>query len=180
MGNWKWETEMGNGKWETEKWETEKIGNKLPIKGTRNPLGAQSVASLDASNSPDGWRGWNGAGQGEGRRRAGGRAGEGHRVGQGKAGLGLGQDKPYLIREHCKLSFKIFSHQKKAKRPIKQGYRGLFLGPALLAGRENALWLNSMPDRAWSLTQGIFCPAGKAWSNYWPLWPCFLRAWPFY
>ena len=70
---------MGNGK----------IGNKLPIKGTRNPLGAQSVASLDASNSPDGWRGWNGAGQGEGRRRA----GEGHRVGQGRAEQGWGWDR---------------------------------------------------------------------------------------
>ena len=169
MGNGNGKRKMGN-----RKWETEKIGNKLPIKGTRNPLGAQSVASLDASNSPDGWRGWNGAGQGEGRGRAQGWAG------QGRAGLGLGQEKPYLIREHCKLSFKIFFHQKKATRPIKQGYRGLFLGPALPAGRENALWLNSMPDRAWSLTQGIFCPAGKAWSNYWPLWPCFLRAWPFY
>ena len=58
MGNRNGKRKIGNGKMGNGK-----IGNKLPIKGTRNPLGAQSVASLDASNSPDEWRGWNGAGQ---------------------------------------------------------------------------------------------------------------------
>ena len=115
-------------------------------------------------------RGWGGAGPAGGRgsgSKGKGRVGPRQRRGGDRAGAG-GQGKAYFTREQGILGYNIFSHQKKATRPIKQGYRGLFLGPALPAGRENALWLNSMPDRAWSLTQGILCPADRAWSNYWP------------
>ena len=34
--------------------------------------------------------------------------------------------------------------------------------------------VSSMPDRAWRITQGIFCPDGKAGLKYWHQQPCFF------
>ena len=50
------------------------------------------------------------------------------------------------------------THKTRLQRPI--------FGSSLASWAGKWLVVNLYARRAWRLTQGIFCPAGKAWPNY--------------